>query len=138
MKARLGAIEVALLEQFKSAGDVTTVTALGAAEAFAIVIVGVIDHQADANTLERVEHLPQGAAQHVKERVWANGRHVAFRDQRVALVAVAGRRPEVGSIIQREHDHRFAVCRQTGARVHVNVRVIGLCGPYRNDQRREQ
>ncbi|MEX1323979.1 MAG: hypothetical protein AB1Z21_07280, partial [Synechococcaceae cyanobacterium] len=48
--------------------DVAAVAAAGAAEPHAVIVVVVIDHEADPHSLQRVEYFPQRAAQYVEER----------------------------------------------------------------------
>ncbi len=84
----------------------------------------VVQHEADAHALQRVHDLAQRSAQHVEERVRARRLHPAFGDERVALVAVAGRGAEVRPVVEGEHDHGLAAWRHAGTRVQIDIRVV--------------
>ena len=77
----------------------------------------------------------QRAPQHIEECVGAFSAHVALIDQRVALTAVASGRGEVGPVVERKHHHGLAALWQSGARVQVDVRVVGTCRTNSDNQR---
>ena len=108
-----GAVEIAFFEAIETHHDVTAVTAICTPESLTVVVVVVIDHQADTYAFERVEHLAHRATNDVEEGVGTRRAHVTFRNQRVTFVAVAGCRTEVGPVVDREHDHWLTTGRQT-------------------------
>ena len=135
VEAGLGAVGIAGLEPLEAHRDVAAVTAPGAAEARTVAGVIVVQHQADAHALERVEDLAQRATQDVKKGIGRLQRQVAFCDQRIAFVAVARRRAQVRPVVEREHDHGLAAWRQSGTRVHVDIRIVGSRRSDREHQR---
>ncbi len=92
VKSCLRSVGIVLFETLEAHRDVAAIAALGTPETDAIKIVVVIDHEADSNTIERVENLAQRTAEHVEEGVGAGGAHVALFDEGIALVAGASRR----------------------------------------------
>ena len=91
METRLGAVEVAFLEALEAHHDVTAIAALRAAESGAVIVVVVIDHQADAYAFERIEDLAQRAAQYVEEGIGPCRAHKPLRNKRIAGCAAASR-----------------------------------------------
>ncbi len=62
MKTRLGAVRIVRLEHFEAHRDIATIAAIRAAEPFAVIVVIVVDHHADADIFERIEDLAHDAA----------------------------------------------------------------------------
>ena len=69
MKAGFGPIGITGLERFEAHGNVATVTAPCTPKARAVVVVIVVEHQADTHALERTEDFAHDATKYVKERV---------------------------------------------------------------------
>ena len=135
VESLLRIIVIVLFETLEAHRDVAAVAALGAAETDAIVVVIVIDHQADPHAVERVEDLAERASQHIEKRVGTVFVHIAFVDQRLTFAVRARCRTEIRTVIQREHHHRLAARGQTGTWVHVDVRVVRSRRPDRANKR---
>ena len=124
VKSFFCAVRIAAFKFLESHGDIAAVAAPHTAKSLAIVAVIVIQHQSDFDPFEGIHDLAQRAAQDIKKDIGTGRAHVTFGDQRVANAAIARCRTQIGPVIQREHNHRLTIIRQTGAYIAIDVSIV--------------
>ncbi len=125
MESSLCPVCIVLFEQFEADRDIAAVTALGATESSTLVVIIVIDHEANAHSIQRIEHLAQRAAQHIEKHIRPRRAHITLIDQGIALTVVTGCCGKVWPVVDGKHDQRLTARRQARPGVDINVRVIG-------------